>query len=1450
MLRRTHIAHFALEHSPEKEQRLLFADPIDPNAADQNKIGNAESQNILEGVEQTAPLVSPVESIRMRTEEQMIAVDPKQLIESLKQNGISTLEILRGANALEPEREALGIEKSADQDQASATVESLFRDNLPDERIWSTVGAIRKKVDEYEDATRNVELSIKHMFRLNVDPSAIEPALAAISTYETKNDGEGILENITKNFIDEDNICRILKIEGDFTLEQRKVFLGILENMSRGNQVRRSFGQKVTPENDAARSKARNQFLQELNGTADTIAEYLDARINARATAMLDQSKDLFRQFNVDEPQDLWNITKDGIEDAFNDVFMELKHINRYHGPDGRAPIVASKGLSEAHAAIERLDVVSKLLEKNANDPQELPNMLVEKRIRELETLDWAKQMAESLRTVKIPPSERYPKAAAAIKEFIKFFAPFKAGNAPTDDERIAMRQTEFSRQQNILQSIRTIEQNPKAFELMKLEELDLITPDTEIDAVIKDTRNLLGEIFPTIFEKIDHPTAHVLKLDEGIRTVERRIQNSLDSGNGRMVARASLEAKRLKECKETLDDLLSGRKTKVLPEKQFYEHVPAHGDTVTVGYYSYDEGLIYINQNALTPTLTAKKVAEHELGHAIPDAFRRTGVFINLMDTVYEGLKHEEAADGTPFDQLLLRVADSWGISIVHRNEISDDERWQLMDELVNQYALWDKNRRPTVTPNERRLFNVFNKREEVPEVAPTRKLEGKGVRLLADDIAGHGDDGAEAAAPQTDDERNYEETAIRELEVELLHTNTFLTAYPECVPEFTEYGYETIKKGVADAAKDFQEGTYVNHLPGFHEFLKEAKEKMAEIKEYRKKKDIEQIDLTYANKTGNRSLWQQMVTDTTWVSAYDIAAMFKDAGTDIARMWKRRGETARKKLGRDITEQISDSIPYLGRLKHEFERSERESELEEVGVWEKGLDKIDTHVLQHEMLPRVVSKDQLKAILNVLSKKGRLEWDDDHGLWPKLEYFSGYKMPRDACKRDARLRNQWLQKMIADIWRDKDQFEHWKAENDGAIDSGRKHLDSYVEELSAASTLDTELRKLLYNFKRQKAGEPISREEEVNPHLYEGIIFYAMRNGKMSMEEKFFYLVKGVEIGLISVDRLRAFSGENFGILNTFPFIDFFSTGQNCSMHEIKKISAQITESGPGSDPFAPGNGMTKFLLDVVAFDNSVKIRVNKGLKGAEKIDHEDIPMLLTQVDFAGVNNIINFTSGSQAKVSAAAMMNGYVGYNSFMKYFGMKATIGHPPISKRDIDKISETLGAYAAWDNTITRHAIGHSTVGDQRPRLSWEQINNQAPVSGSKVTKTYRNAMNAFTLKLCTSLGISQINGIDIDDFIGVNRYSGADKIIVKKYKDKGLITKPEEVYAMINNGTQEFVDTLNKKLIERPDILKSVLQQSQESFVPESSDFNLKNVKQIWDKEPVQAEPEHGGGHH
>ncbi len=523
-------------------------------------------------------------------------------------------------------------------------------------------------------------------------------------------------------------------------------------------------------------------------------------------------------------------------------------------------------------------------------------------------------------------------------------------------------------------------------------------------------------------------------------------------------------------------------------------------------------------------------------------------------------------------------------------------------------------------------------------------------------------------------------------------------------------------------------------------------------------------------------------------------MAQMVNSAREDILHMWKRRGEKVQAKVGEATTKWLSKSgIPYLNELADEFGRRSNASELEEVKHWKDSLEDYDSYVLQ-EMLGHMHNPDIMRAIIELLVSRGRLDWNDTH-FWHALDHISNYNMPIEACKNDDVLRDKWLLKIITDIWNDKEHFYQWRRENDSNYDSGMSKFTQQVDQLSnVAKGLDGELERELRLWEEHKESHQPYTElsSEVNPHKYEKVLMYAIENGKMTMEEKVYYLIRGVASELISIDRLRVLAGETGGVLNKFPILDYFYKKNN-TLPEVIALAKRLQESDP-KKKFKPGSKTTLWIHLEALRDEGTRQRFSKASSGTrlENIDHEDIPTVITTMDYQGINAITGAISGDRMQLSPEARKNAYTGFSTKFLALSRLAQLDKDNISKfseSDALELAKAITSAIHYDNILTG-----STDENKRAKLSWEEINQTKAISSDgHLVKDVRNGNNKFIKALFDEIqfdwkAFEEKIGYK-DPEIGDNKWTAKeaadlDELLESKLGAKSL----DKVKKLINSG--------------------------------------------------------------
>ncbi len=785
----------------------------------------------------------------------------------------------------------------------------------------------------------------------------------------------------------------------------------------------------------------------------------------------------------------------------------------------------------------------------------------------------------------------------------------------------------------------------------------------------------------------------------------------------------------------------------------------------------------------------------KHETGHLILHALEESGVLPFRLAEFHESRREMTGESGRTFPALLVDLQDEMD---QYRPYVRDaapagkEQRFSargglrakrggkeldvdaMNDELLNRHADWMREGRPVNSPRfnnatELELFRILDREggqravsEPEVDVADGEDVPREGrktrPRKGAQRYTTHADDHDEAHEERSDaasDGFDMKQT-LTEIERNIYTTKTFIKAYAAEMPEVTNKLQVLVDE--ATASHDEFKKIFVGAGP--HGATPEENGKFqrlaSELQEFTKKEMVDKVREVDAAKLDTTGAKPKAVTGLgallqgiKFVSINDVVKLWNDTLEDIKSIHKRRQDRTLKEVGGVITKGLSGlPLPgvlgaYTRGLNAYHERRYSGAEVEAADKWKDGMKNLDTHELLH-FLHGTRNKDAVRGIITLLTERGEMDWNDSH-VWETLNALPGgkYKMPIEPCKRDDVLRDTWLRKMVSDIWKDKELYYHWRTHNDSSTDSGKKGFTTSVDQLmNVAGGAENELSKQLRLIEQHPHNPP----EDVKPHFYEEIIDYAIRNGKMTMEGKMYYLVRGVASGILSIDRLRALAGEKGGILNQFPFIDYFYKKNN-SLAEVRALAKRLTERDHGHDTYRPGVKTTLWLHLEVAREESVRMRISKGTSrtGAENIDHEDVPFFVPQLDIQARRNMLDVISGSRQKMSPEALKNLYAGDSSSLKVAGLLAKMdedGKERFTKVDARKFVQNLVSYIDFDNIVTRNGQDRDT----RPILGDFMYDTQAPSSdGVHTVREYRAQLNKLVMDVINKYR-TQIDG--------------------------------------------------------------------------------------------------------
>ncbi len=1005
--------------------------------------------------------------------------------------------------------------------------------------------------------------------------------------------------------------------------------------------------------------------------------------------------------------------------------------------------------------------------------------------------------------------------------------------------------------QKEILQPIFDAAEDPEYLDLLmrRQEQLERISIDTPAN-VEQRLKNVEEALFPgnTLASALEHPVSRILGVEQALRnsisSIHARTRELHDEKGNPMgtfqvendVLRSALSD--LQSLEQCIADLVQKQPAIIScqDDREFRNFAKTDG----IAVYKPEQDAIFVNEEkARSGGGSRERAIEHERGHRISLYFtRKSGLvpkspYSAFRETITndDGSEVTFTIDGktvTPWELLEDVAARIWGSEgkldfyvQKARAEHSDRNpeelgrllyRKALCDELLNQYATWCTDGKP--------------QRHDDAEMRLLRLMDGEGVKDEKPEELFHMANHATLGSDHDEDEPGTPRAAapavgaIRDINQKFLDINRQFTV----IRNFVD-GHPQFKKQI-DEELPAMERAYarirdaqrrdVQYNPSHQ--LEPIEHNLGIIIKGIEAFQARELDLSSVaagRKRGFRAIFDYV----DFMSINDFLGMFKDGWEDIKRLWERRGVSVKSHFGELLTGWIPNQVPYAGYLKHEFRRRAHQKELDEIEQWKKAFENASSYSIQ-ETITHTRNRDQVRALIELLVHRGRMDWNDEN-VWrtlADLSHFGGeFRKNFSACRNNDVLRDRWLHRVIANIWEDNDMFFNWKRQNDSEYKSGMDKFSATVDQLSnVKSGMKNALARILELFHRHRH-HPESIPEEVDPHLYEKLIFYAIENGKLSMEDKFFYIGQGIDMGLLSIDRLRVLAGEGGGILLVFPFIDYFYNKNN-SMPEIRAFAKKLREAEPpNKQAFEPGKKTTVFVHLVIAREQRVKERLRKGVdRLAEKMDHEDVHYYAANLDYGGINTLLSTFSGRRQKTTKEGLKNMYVAFSNKLMAFALLAKLHGKGLTfgEEDARDLIQTIVSYAHMDNIVTRNGYEN----EDRPELSPNEY-QLTPVAGKRIVGDYRKSLNAFLMQVLHQYN-EEIDWKKVNS--GVRAEKDEDKINVENYAAQSIPPmRNKELVVNTFHATKYILSDLTEAVRRNPEALIKLLQENAGNIIAE-----------------------------
>lgn len=377
-------------------------------------------------------------------------------------------------------------------------------------------------------------------------------------------------------------------------------------------------------------------------------------------------------------------------------------------------------------------------------------------------------------------------------------------------------------------------------------------------------------------------------------------------------------------------------------------------------------------------------------------------------------------------------------------------------------------------------------------------------------------------------------------------------------------------------------------------------------------------------------------------WVSWYDLTR-----GWEICKNWatnriQRNSDMCIGKVGEKLVPNLN--LPLTGTLGSEFSNKVHETEHHEVDRLAGLLKPHDNFHIRHMLHTETKNVDQLKAIFNVLSERGVMRWDDPILLKLLNQFQKRVIFDTENPEKEFRDESRFylrLKEATTAIW-DPDVFRNWMSQGSSAYESGKKKFES---ECNKRAEQPGGIRKFLSKFlKEVRMKGPY--EQRVDPHEYEEMIHYCIDKGKMTPEDRIYFLIQGMATGLLSRTRGSELDSQS---INHYPCIEMFAQAEGLTFQDVLEL-ARID-----ADSFEPGPAYKYHFEKEIMHMNSVRERLEKAVSQGLNIDHDDFVRYGAHLTDQTLNNLLQQkTSGFQLPATGVAnCTTGFLNYMDMMAH-----------------------------------------------------------------------------------------------------------------------------------------------------------------------------------------------------
>ena len=427
----------------------------------------------------------------------------------------------------------------------------------------------------------------------------------------------------------------------------------------------------------------------------------------------------------------------------------------------------------------------------------------------------------------------------------------------------------------------------------------------------------------------------------------------------------------------------------------------------------------------------------------------------------------------------------------------------------------------------------------------------------------------------------------------------------------------------------------------------------------EFIKKLEEKVVEMAKAQDAPKGGVLADVWRRTHFMSIKDFVEAGKQSVEYIKRRLARRGD--------DHAAKVNEAV--WGGTGLGLESQARQSEIEdqEVGEWEKRYDKLPPEDIL-KILTKVANgftapdRDQIKAIIRTLAKKGRIKWQNPD-IWRAVNRMQRvvYLKPGDSTLlSNPDILSSKLSDAFAAIY-GRDEFPRIEAQNESTYESEKQKLHAIHDK--TPTKMNARLDEIAYLIKTKQL-------DKVDPIVYESIIEYCIKQGKSYGENAVFHLMYGIANGILAPDRghLLARNATNWPPIQVFDNIE---TSEAAYRHICKNEFGESFEKGTIT---GDGGDFKSWFLTKGINTHNIADRVRKSVTGRGWD-----PDWVRTVAFMGDAQIIKQSlsgKGGQVEAAEPAVANAIAGHLQYLEENALKPTVA----KRTDFARIAGNVAMY--------------------------------------------------------------------------------------------------------------------------------------------------------------------------